>query len=54
MPLAEKLLGLIGYGFIRTKAKEKACVLTISPTEGLINIVQLINGKLRSPKINLN
>lgn len=34
MPLAEKLLGLIGYGFIRSQAKQNACVLTIYPTQG--------------------
>lgn len=51
--MAEKLLKLIGSGFIRIKAKENACVLTQSPPaiQGLIVIVNLINGYLRSPKI---
>jgi hypothetical protein len=52
LPLAEKLLKLIGFGSIRIDAKENACVLTVSPIKGLIIIVNLINGYLRSPKIH--
>ena len=52
LPLAKKIQSIIGYGFIRIKNKENACVLTISPLEGLIKIINLINGKLRTPKIN--
>lgn len=52
LPLANKIKSIIGYGFIRIKNKENACVLTISPLEGLIKIINLINGKLRTPKIN--
>ncbi len=50
-PLAKKLLELIGYGFIRYKPKNNACVLTISPVKGLKRIVEYINGELRTPKI---
>jgi hypothetical protein len=51
-PLAKKLLEIIGYGFIRYKPKNNACVLTISPVKGLKKIIQHINGELRTPKIH--
>jgi len=50
-PLADKLLNEIGFGFIRIKKKENACVLTISPVQGLKKIVNLINGYMKTPKI---
>lgn len=50
-PLAKKLLEIIGYGFIRYKPKDNACVLVISPVKGLKFIIQCINGELRTPKI---
>jgi hypothetical protein len=49
-PLAKKLLEIIGYGFIRYKPKDNACVLVISPVKGLKNIIKCINGELRTPK----
>lgn len=51
-PLAKKLLEIIGSGFIRYKLKNNACVLVVSPVVGLKTIVNLINGKLRTPKID--
>lgn len=51
-PLAEKLLKSIGYGFIRIKLKENACVLTVSPLKGLIYVIRLLNGNMRTPKIH--
>lgn len=57
-PLAERLLYLIKKysgiesGFIRIKENENACVITISNWESLIFIVNLMNGKLRGPKIH--
>nr|YP_009739429.1 LAGLIDADG homing endonuclease [Tricholoma saponaceum]QIC20272.1 LAGLIDADG homing endonuclease [Tricholoma saponaceum] len=51
-PLAKKLITIIGYGFIRYKPKDNACVLVISTVKGLKNIIERINGKLRTPKIN--
>lgn len=51
-PLAEKLLESIGYGFIRIKLKENACVLTVSSLKGLIYVIQLLNGNMRTPKIH--
>jgi LAGLIDADG endonuclease/Cytochrome C and Quinol oxidase polypeptide I len=50
-PLAKKLLEIIGYGFIRYKPKDNACVLVISPVKGLKKIIEYINGELRTPKI---
>ena len=51
-PLAKKLLDIIQYGHIAYKPKDNACVLTISPVKGLKRIVRLLNGELRTPKIN--
>lgn len=51
-PLAKKFLELIGSGFIRYKRQDNACVLTVSPVIGLKNLVHLINGELRTPKIH--
>jgi hypothetical protein len=50
-PLAKKLLEIVGYGFIRYKPKNNACVLVVSPVKGLKNIIEYINGELRTPKI---
>jgi hypothetical protein len=49
--LAKKLLESIGYGFIRYKPKDNACVLVVSPVKGLKKIIEHINGELRTPKI---
>lgn len=51
-PLAKKLLELIGSGFIRYKLQDNACVLVISSVPSLKKIVNLINGQLRTPKID--
>lgn len=51
-PLAKKLLELIGFGFLRYKLQDNACVLVISPVAGLVKITQLINGELRTPKVD--
>ena len=51
-PLAKKILDIIGYGHIRYKPKENACVLIVSPVKGLKKIIKLINGELRTPKIH--
>jgi hypothetical protein len=50
--LAKKLLNIIEYGHIAYKPKDNACVLTVSPVKGLKIIVKLLNGELRTPKIN--
>lgn len=51
-PLAKKLLSIIEFGHIRYKPQDNAVVLTISPVKGLTRIVKLINGELRTPKID--
>ncbi len=51
-PLAIKLLRIIEYGHIAYKPKNNACVLTVSEVRGLVKIINLINGELRTPKIN--
>jgi len=51
-PLAKKLLDIIEYGHIAYKPKNNACVLTVSPVKGLKRIVRLLNGEMRTPKIN--
>lgn len=50
--LAKKLLSVVEFGHIRYKHQDNACVLTISPVKGLTRIVNLINGELRTPKID--
>lgn len=49
-PLVLILKTLIG-GTIRYKANNHAYVLTIASINGLINIINLINGQLRTPKL---
>lgn len=51
-PLAKKLISILDCAHIRYKYKDNACVLTISPVKGLKRIVKLINGELRTPKID--
>lgn len=51
-PLAKKLLSIIEFGHIRSKPKDKACVLIVSPVKGLNSMVNLINGELRTPKVS--
>jgi hypothetical protein len=45
------LLKIIGYGFIRYKPKDNACVLVVSPVKGLKKIIEFLNSELRTPKI---
>jgi len=47
--LVKKELG--DYGFIRRKTKEHALVLTVSNKDGLVSILTLLNGHLKTPKI---
>lgn len=47
--LCKKLLEIVGFGFIRYKLKDNACVLVVSPVLGLKKIVNLINGELKTP-----
>lgn len=50
-PLVLALQQLIG-GSIRTKSENHAYVLTITSIKGLENIIYLMNGNLRTPKIH--
>jgi hypothetical protein len=50
-PLAKKILELIGYGFIKYEPKRNACILTISPLKGLLLLIEMFSGELRTPKI---
>jgi hypothetical protein len=49
-PLVLKLKSLIG-GSIRHKVENHTYVLTITSTLELINIINALNGRLRTPKI---
>lgn len=51
-PLAKKLISLLEYGHIAYRPKNNACVLIVSEVKGLVKIINLINGELRTPKIN--
>lgn len=50
--LANYLLSYIGYGYIRHKVKDNVIVLQLSNQKGLLRIIELLNGKLRTPKIH--
>jgi len=49
-PLVLVLKSILG-GTIRHKVQNHAYVLTISSIEGLINVINLVNGYLRTPKL---
>lgn len=48
--LAEKIKDVLGGGSIKD-LKSKACVLNINDKRTILKLVELINGKLRTPKI---
>lgn len=52
LPLALILQSKIGHGSISRKKGVNAYILTINNFEGLILITNLINGYMRTPKIN--
>ncbi len=53
-PLAMKLLSMLEYGHLAYRPKNNACILIVSEVKGLVKIINLINGQLRTPKINQN
>ena len=50
LPLAEKLQQVLACGFIQ-KPKENYVLYEVQNIQGLVNIANLINGKMRTPKI---
>jgi hypothetical protein len=51
LPLALLIQKNLNYGSLSRKKGVNAYILTINNNEGLIFIVKLLNGKLRTPKI---
>jgi len=51
LPLCVYLKSKLGFGWIRIKDKENACVLIFYTDKGIIVFINEINGYLRSPKI---
>lgn len=52
LPFAQLLLQIIGHGSIQLKKDSNAAVLVIRNVAGLIRVVNLINGRIRTPKID--
>lgn len=52
LPLCNHIKLKLGYGWIRIKNKENACVLLLNTDKGLIKFVNTINGYLCNPNIN--
>jgi hypothetical protein len=52
LPLALMIQKNIGHGSINRKKGVNAYVLTINNNEGILEVVKLINGKFRTPKIH--
>lgn len=51
LPFLEHLHTLIGFGFIRHKTQDNAEVLIIGNFDGILKIVEWLNGRLYTPKI---
>ncbi len=51
LPFAKSLKEITGFGWIRIKKEDNACVLTFHTIEGLIYVVSLMNSFLRTPKL---
>jgi hypothetical protein len=51
-PLVTKLCQIIGHGSIHKKKNSSVYILYINNNEGLINVVNIINGCFRGPKYN--
>lgn len=50
LPLAVMLSKLIGHGSISKRKKQAAYILTINNRQGLLRMVSLLNGHMRTPK----
>jgi len=51
LPLAKRLKEIIGFGRIKIKKMDNACVLTFHTIEGLNYVISLMNSFLRTPKL---
>jgi len=51
LPLAEKLLEVLGGGFLSRRATSQSCRLTIRDQRTYLFVINLINGHMRTPKI---
>lgn len=51
-PLVEKIKDILGYGSIQKTNSENAIEFVVRSRDGIIDLVNLINGKFRTPKIN--
>ena len=52
LPLAEFIKNKIGFGWIRHKVRENTVVYGISNLKGHLLVLQILNNKLRTPKIH--
>ena len=50
-PLAAALRLIIGHGSISKRSHQAAYIYTINNREGIIKLVNMINGNMRTPKI---
>lgn len=51
LPLARKLVDVFGCGTINEVKNSNYCVVNFYSKEGVLKIIHLINGKMRTPKI---
>ena len=51
LPLALTILKAIGQGSLNRVKKAQAYILSINSLPGVVKVVELINGKMRSPKV---
>jgi hypothetical protein len=50
IPLAEKLVEVIGHGYITVGTDKNYCILSIQNTTGVQQVINIINGYMRTPK----
>ena len=51
-PLGMKIQEILGFGSIHRKKGVNAYVLSVNCKEGIYNMINILNGKMRTPKIN--
>jgi hypothetical protein len=52
LEFAKKLISVLGYGTIQKEPTSKAFRLVIRNRKGILDIINLVNGKFRTPKIS--